>query len=280
MPRPIWRGHLRLARVSCPVALYNARHDRAGIRFNLINPDTGNRIRMITQDAETGKEVERRDLMTVEKFVDTDCLDPLYFDAAYYLVPDGDAGREVYAVLREAIAKTGKTALARMVISQRERTIAIQPTGDGFMAHTLCEERDLNRSKDLFEGLSGIKTDPEMVQLASQLVQRQSLPASLEQASGNTAATDPTGSTRSTASVDVRQPVGRKLRRRLSKEAVKRITAEYTANPRHDLGYEERLKHIQELGNCDRKSAELVRDALPDDVWRRRLGRPRQNSAK
>ena len=53
--RPIWRGHLRLALVSCPVALFNARHDRAGIRFNLINPDTGNRIRMVTQDAETGR---------------------------------------------------------------------------------------------------------------------------------------------------------------------------------------------------------------------------------
>ena len=52
--RPIWRGHLRLALVSCPVALYNARHDRAGIPFNLINPETGNRIRMITQDGETG----------------------------------------------------------------------------------------------------------------------------------------------------------------------------------------------------------------------------------
>jgi RNA-directed DNA polymerase len=47
MPRPIWRGHLRLALVSCPVALYNARHDLAGIRFNLINLETGNRIRMI-----------------------------------------------------------------------------------------------------------------------------------------------------------------------------------------------------------------------------------------
>ena len=99
--RPIWRGHLRLALVSCPVALFNARHDRAGIRFNLINPDTGNRIRMITQDSETGKELQRRDLvkgyefrkdqylllsdddfdsvkvetsavMTIEKFVDTE----------------------------------------------------------------------------------------------------------------------------------------------------------------------------------------------------------------
>jgi DNA end-binding protein Ku len=66
--RPIWRGHLRLALVSCPVALWNARHDRAGIRFNLINPETGNRIRMVTQDAETGKELQRRDLVKGYEF--------------------------------------------------------------------------------------------------------------------------------------------------------------------------------------------------------------------
>ena len=201
--RPIWRGHLRLSLVSCPVALWNARHERAAIRFNLINPESGNRVRMVTQDAETGKELERRNLvkgyefrknqyllltdedfdsvrvdsssaMAVEKFVDTASIDPVYYDSAYFLAPDGDAGRDVYAVLCQAIAETGKTALSRVVISQRERTIAIRPAGDGLMAHTLYEDRDLNSSKDLFEGLAQIKIDPEMVELATQLVQRQS----------------------------------------------------------------------------------------------------------
>jgi len=50
------------------VALHNARHDRTSIRFNLINPDTGNRIRMITQDAETGDELERRNLVKGYEF--------------------------------------------------------------------------------------------------------------------------------------------------------------------------------------------------------------------
>ena len=45
--------------------------------------------------------------------------------------------------------------------------------GDGLMAHTLYENRDLNSSSDLFDGLAAIKTDPEMVKLAAQLVQRQ-----------------------------------------------------------------------------------------------------------
>jgi DNA end-binding protein Ku len=200
--RPIWRGHLRLALVSCPVALWNARHDRTAIRFNIINPETGNRIRMVTTDAETGKELERRNLvkgyefrknqyllltdedldsvkvesssvMTVEKFIDTASIDPVYYDAAYFLAPDGDAGRDVYAVLREAIAKTGMTALSRVVISQRERTIALRPVEGGLMAHTLYEDQDLNSAKELFDGLADVKTDPEMVQLATQLVQRQ-----------------------------------------------------------------------------------------------------------
>ena len=201
--RPIWRGHLRLALVSCPVALWNARHERASIKFNMINPETGNRIKMVTQDAETGKELQRRDLVkgyefrkdqyllltdddfdsvkvesseviTVEKFVDTASIDPMYYDSSYFLAPDGKAGVDVYAVLCEAIAKTGKTALARVVISQRERTIALRTIGEGLMAHTLYEDRDLNSPKELFDDLAAVKTDPEMVQLATQLVQRQS----------------------------------------------------------------------------------------------------------
>jgi DNA end-binding protein Ku len=51
--RPIWRGHLRLALVSCPVALFSAVHDRASIKFNLINSEAGNRIRMLILDADT-----------------------------------------------------------------------------------------------------------------------------------------------------------------------------------------------------------------------------------
>ncbi len=200
--RPIWRGHLRLALVSCPVALFAAKHERNAIRFNMINPETGNRIRMITADAETGKELARRDLvkgyefaknryllltdadfdsvkvesssiMTIEKFVDADSIDPVYYDESYYLAPDGDAGADVYAVLRDAIAQTGRVALARVVIAQRERTIGIRATDQGLVAQTLSEQRDMNNASDLFSAKSGEKSDPEMVKLAVQLIDRQ-----------------------------------------------------------------------------------------------------------
>jgi DNA end-binding protein Ku len=209
---PIWRGHLRLALVSCPVALYSARHERNSIRFNMINPKTGNRIKMVTQDAETGEPLSRGDtvkgyefsknryviitdedmeavkvessgMMTIEKFVTAESIDPIYYDASYYLAPDGKAGEDVYAVLMEAIEKTGRVALSRVVISQRERTIAVRPMAGGLVAHTLNEQRDLNEAAPLFEHISGAKSDPEMVQLAVQLIDRQTSqydPADLE----------------------------------------------------------------------------------------------------
>ena len=105
--RPIWRGHLRLALVSCPIALYSARQAAAELHFHLINPKTGNRVRMVTLDAGSEKEVERSDLvkgyefkkdtyvllddadferakidsstvLTIDKFVPADAIDPVY----------------------------------------------------------------------------------------------------------------------------------------------------------------------------------------------------------
>lgn len=208
--RPIWRGHLRLALVSCPVALFTAKHDRNAIRFNLINPETGNRIRMLTVDGETNQELQRRDLvkgyefkkntyllltdedfesvkvesssmMAVEKFVEIGSIDPIYYDTAYYLAPDGDAGRDVYQILREAISRTGRVALSRVVIGQRERVIALRPYKNGLAAHTLHEQRDLNDASGLFDDAGPL--DAEMVKLATQLVDRQTAaydPADIE----------------------------------------------------------------------------------------------------
>ena len=200
--RLIWRGHLRLALVSCPIALYSANHDRGSLHFNLINPSTGNRIRIITQDAETGDTLSRGDLVKgyefkkdhylivddedfesariesssavkIDKFVDADSIDPIYFDASYYVAPDGEAGQDVYIVLRDAIASTGKIALSRLVIARREHPIAILPMGKGMVIHTLHEERDLNDFAGLFDHLPTTKPDPDMIQLATQLIDRQ-----------------------------------------------------------------------------------------------------------
>lgn len=200
--RPIWRGHLRLALVSCPIALHTAHRESSNLHFHFINPETGNRVRSITQDAETGEELSRRDLargyefekdqyvilddedfeqariessstLNVDKFVSIDSIDPVYFDTSYYVAPDGDAAQDVYVVLRDAIRETKTAALSRLVIARREHAIALMPMGKGLVAHTLYEERDVMNPADLFARVPGAKPDPDMVALARQLIDRQ-----------------------------------------------------------------------------------------------------------
>jgi DNA end-binding protein Ku len=201
-PRPIWRGHLRLALVSCPVALVAARHERANLHFNLINPDTGNRVRMVTLDAGTGEELERGKLvrgfetskdryvllddadfeqariasstvMTIDKFVPVGSIDPLYFDAGHLLLPDGEAGADVYAVLREAMARSATMALSRLVLARRERAVAVVAQGSGMVLHTLHEQADLTDRDAAFADVPDARPDPAMVKLAQELIARQ-----------------------------------------------------------------------------------------------------------
>jgi DNA end-binding protein Ku len=201
--RPIWRGHLRLALVSCPIALYTAHHERSNLHFHFINPKTGNRVRMVTLDAETDAELSRGDLargyefekdqyvllddddfekaridsssmLNIGKFVEADSIDPVYFDSSYYVAPDGDAAQDVYVVLRDAIRQAKAVALSRLVISRRERAVAVMPMQNGLILHTLFEARDLSDPKNLFAGVPKEKPDADMVKLATQLIDRQS----------------------------------------------------------------------------------------------------------
>ncbi len=200
--RPIWRGHLRLALVSCPIALHSVTRSSGDLHFHFINPNTGHRVRMVTLDAETDEELSRRDLvrgyefekdryvlldeedfeqakieasstLVVDKFVPVESIPAIYFDSSYYLAPDGEAGQDVFVVLREAIARSGRAALSRVVIARRERAVAILPMGKGMVCHTLHEPRDLHDSKPLFDSVPDAPPDREMVTLASQLIERQ-----------------------------------------------------------------------------------------------------------
>ncbi len=200
--RPVWRGQLRLALVSCPVALYSAHHEAGSLHFNLLNPRTGNRIRTVVQDSETGAELERKDLvrgyeyrkgawltltdedfeaarvessstLRVERFVPAASIDPIWFDASYYLAPDGEAGEDVYRVLWAAISEREVAALSRVVIARRERQVAFLPMDDLLVAHTLHEARDLNDFARFAKPLHGMRPDKEMVKLAVQLIDRQ-----------------------------------------------------------------------------------------------------------
>lgn len=97
--------------------------------------------------------------MAIEKFVETGSIDPMYFDGSYYLAPDGDAVQGVYAVLRQAISETGRVALARIVVGQRERTIGERSAAGGLIAHTPDEQRT-STMQDQPEVIPAVKEEP------------------------------------------------------------------------------------------------------------------------
>lgn len=199
--RPTWSGHLRLSLVTCPVALYTATSTAGDIRFNLINPKTNNRIKMITTDPETGP-IERSELVKgyevekgryvlltpediesvkleskraidIERFVDASEIDRLYWNDPYYLVPDGDLAAEAFAVIREAMRKTDKIALGRVVMHTRERLVALEPRDKGILVYTLRTDDEVRKPEDYFAGIKDVKVDAGMVAIAEKIIEQQ-----------------------------------------------------------------------------------------------------------
>ncbi len=199
--RPTWQGYLRLSLVSCPVALYTATSRQGEVHFNMLHKETMNRIRMIPTDPETGP-VDRSDIvkgfeiekgryvvvtpeeiqnvklettrtLDIERFVDHDDIDRLYFNDPYFLVPDGDMAVEAFTVIREAMEKAGKVALGRLVMHQRERLMALEPRDRGILAYTLRSKREVRDAQEIFDRIPAAKANAQMVDIAARIIEQQ-----------------------------------------------------------------------------------------------------------
>lgn len=201
-PRPTWQGHLRLSLVTCPVALYTAVSRTADISFNLINPKTSNRIRMIATDPDTGPiersslvkgyqyekdryvivsdeelqsvRIESNRVLDIERFVDVEDIDRLYWNDPFYLVPDGKVAAEAYAVIRQAMEQSGRIALGRVVLHQRERLMAIEPRDEGLVAYSLRSHDEVRQPQSYFEEIPDVKPDKSMIEIAGKIIDQMS----------------------------------------------------------------------------------------------------------
>jgi DNA end-binding protein Ku len=199
--RPSWEGHLRLSLVACPVSLYPATTYASDIHFHLINPATGNRIRQIVVDPESG-EVERKNLVKgyeyekdqyvlltqeeiksvklestrtidIERFVDQKEIDRIWWESPYYLVPDGKAGLDAFTVIRTSMQDAGKVALARVVIGTRERVVAIEPRGNGMLVTTLRSHDEIRDEDALFDDIPAMTPNKQMIEIADKIIEQQ-----------------------------------------------------------------------------------------------------------
>src|SRR6266478_6215659 len=165
-PRANWKGFLRLSLVTCPVALYPATSDTEKVSFNQINRKTGHRIKYAKVDADTGEEVANEDIMKGYK-VDTDTR---YLIRPYYLIPDGKVGHDAFAVIRETIRSMNKVAIGRVVLTNREHIIALDPLGKGLMGTLLRYPYEVRSEKEYFDDIQDVKVTKDMLDLARHIV--------------------------------------------------------------------------------------------------------------
>jgi len=198
-PRAYWKGSLKLSLVTCPVVLYPASTSVEKTKFHMINTETGNRLKQQMVDSETGDvvekeqkgrgyEVKKGEYVEIEKdemeavqiesthtididsFVPRDEIDKRYLDNPYYIAPDGKAGIDAFAVIRDAMKDKDRVALARIVLTNREHVIAIEPLGKGLLGTTLRFPYELRDEDDYFEGIKNPKISKDMVELASHIL--------------------------------------------------------------------------------------------------------------
>ena len=198
-PRANWKGFLRLSLVTCPVALFPATSDSEKVSFNQINRKTGHRIKYMKVDADTGEEVGNDDIMKgfkvdtdtyievskdeleeialdstrtieIDEFVPKADIDQRYVIRPYYLVPDGKVGHDAYAVIRETIRKMDMVAIGRLVLTNREHIIALEPLKNGLMGTLLRYPYEVRGEEDYFDDIQDVKVTKEMLDLAEHIV--------------------------------------------------------------------------------------------------------------
>src|ERR1700761_8819310 len=202
-PRANWKGFLRLSLVTCPVALYPATSDSEKVSFNQINRKTGHRIKYAKVDADTGEEVATDDIMKgykvdtdtyievtkdelddialestrtieIDEFVPKSDIDNRYLIRPYYLVPDGKVGHDAFAVIRETIRGLNKVAIGRVVLTNREHIIALEPLDKGLMGTLLRYPYEVRGEKEYFDDIQDVKVTKDMLDLAKHIVEKKS----------------------------------------------------------------------------------------------------------
>src|SRR6476660_1582778 len=197
--RAYWKGYLKLSLVTCPVALYPASSQAEKTHFHQINRKTGNRLRQQMIDEVTGKavdkdeksrgyevskgkyveiepeeikaiQVESTHTLDIEKCVPVDAIDRRYFDRPYYIVPDGKAGEDAFAVIRDAMKDKGRVALAKIVLTNREHIMAIEPMGKILLGTILRYDYEVRDEKELSRSVPTPRISKEMLSLASHIL--------------------------------------------------------------------------------------------------------------
>jgi len=198
MARPVWSGTISFGLVAIPVKLFHAVR-RQSVSFNQLDERNMARIRYRKVNAESGEEVgddhivkgyeiskgryvlvDPDDLeafmpvatksVDLEEFVDLADIDPVYFDTAYHLAPDGPP--KPYVLLARAMEASGKVAIGRFVMRNKQYTAAIRAEDGRLVMSTLAYADEVIDPADIDElkGLEAVEVTDREVAMAEALV--------------------------------------------------------------------------------------------------------------
>lgn len=193
--RPLWKGTIGFGLVTIPVRMFSATQkseldldmldakDHARIRFQRVNEDTGKEVpfeRIVKGFDLEGKYVvleddelkaaapEKSDVIAIKDFVKEEEVEGKYFEKPYYLAPD-KGGARAYALLREALRKSGKVGVASFVMRAKEHPAVLQPDGAVLILNQLRYAEELRDVGEL--DLPKVeKVPPSEMKLAMQLI--------------------------------------------------------------------------------------------------------------
>ncbi|MEP6566378.1 MAG: Ku protein [Mesorhizobium sp.] len=200
-PRPAWKGYLKLSLVTCAVELTNVVTHTEKVSFRVLNRKTGNTVKRIYVDAQTGKplgdgdeikgyeisdgdfvhidedeieavQIESSHTMSLDGFVDKASIQQIYLDTPYYVAPADKVSEEAFAVIRDAMAGKKMAGLARIVLYSRERPVVIEPLGKGMVLTTLRYDNTVRQPGIVFDDIKAVKTDQEMTDLAELIIDK------------------------------------------------------------------------------------------------------------
>jgi DNA end-binding protein Ku len=197
--RAYWKGHIRLSLVSFPVRLYPSvtatekislhKYDKKSasrIHYEEVNEKgeevTGENIVKgyeyekgsfveINDDEIEKLKVESKHTIDLIQFTDMKSIDAVYYDKPYFVAPDGPIAAEAYMTIRDALKQAGKVALGQIVLSNKERIVAIKPCGKGLLLETLRYNYEVRRAEDYFEDIPATSdVGEDQIQMAQMLI--------------------------------------------------------------------------------------------------------------
>jgi DNA end-binding protein Ku len=192
--KAIWSGAIGFGLVNIPVKLFSAvqqseldldmldKKDHANIKFKRVNANTGKEVTweniergykiddryvVVTEDDFQKASPEKSKIIEIAEFIDEKEIDSMYYEKPYYLQPE-KSGAKAYALLRDALKKTGKVGLGTYVLRNRESLVIIKPLDEILVLNQIRFQQEIREYDDL--KIPAGESKPNEVKMAVQLI--------------------------------------------------------------------------------------------------------------